>query len=351
MSDAVRLKAQLQREGLMDETPAGAAITPWYIRLLSGVAGWVSALLLLPLAAWLWFDALTDNLALMLFSGLACCFLGVLLQRLEGEFVRQAGTALAMTGLLAIGLQLIDQEAWVWAVLACLCLVLYITGKGEVHRFLCAAVAALCVVLSFTESLEGTGPLGLACLVLGLAAAVLWHLARPLGQWRAGPSLVPMALAFTLAASVAVWGVSGFSVIGHFIRTDMHVSGSEILALTGLAVLPVLVVPWAIWRSAGSHDPARIARLMALIVIALLPVWAAAPGIGLALCWLVLAFAHGRPLPGVVGLVALLTYLARFYYQLETPLLHKALWLGVAGGVMLLSWAVSRLGQENGNEA
>src|SRR5690606_37947099 len=120
--------------------------------------------------------------------------------------------------------------------------------------------------------------------------------------------------------------------------------------LAGIAVFPVIVVPWTLWQSAADSTTRPVVRpvLAGGILIVLFPLWLAGPGVGLALSGLMLAFAHGRAVLGVTGLVALLTYLARLYHQLETPLLHKAMWLGLAGmALILLSWALGRHGGED----
>ena len=84
---------------------------------------------------------------------------------------------------------------------------------------------------------------------------------------------------------------------------------------------------------------------LALLILALF--WLPSPGVGFALAWLLLGFGLGLRSLTVFGVGSLLVYLGVYYYQLEVPLLQKAVWLG--GGALLLFflrvmvWLVPRL--------
>jgi uncharacterized membrane-anchored protein len=69
--------------------------------------------------------------------------------------------------------------------------------------------------------------------------------------------------------------------------------------------------------------------------------------VGFALAWLLLGFGLNQPRLVIFGVLSLLAYLGVYYYQLDVPLLQKALWLGGAAVLLFLLrglvWLVPRL--------
>ncbi|CUJ96987.1 Uncharacterized membrane-anchored protein [Achromobacter sp. 2789STDY5608615] len=109
-----------------------------------------------------------------------------------------------------------------------------------------------------------------------------------------------------------------------------------------LPAASALAVLWPRRRvlTAGVLWGVPIALLLALF-------WLPSPGVGFALAWLLLGFGLNQPRVALFGVFSLLIYLGVYYYQLDVPLLEKALWLG-GGAVLLfvlrgLVWLVPRL--------
>lgn len=338
MMDAQALEARLRAEQLWRHAPSDVDEGPWYVRVLVGGAAWLGACLLLPLIGLVWLEALRDVPAAMIVSGLAACLAGVALQRLRGEFVRQAGSAVALAGVIVVAVELESYGFAGWLATAALALMLYLAGRGYTHRFLCAGVMAVALVFALTEPWERGPSQTIACASLALAAAVLWWLARPLGL-RRGPQLAPMALAYTCVVSILVWWVPGASLLADGGAAELGGTGWFWLGV--LAGLPVAVTAALASQVDAAHRAAHSLVPGGMLLLA--PAWLAAPGVGLAACWLALGHAHGRPVLAGVGVAAMLTYLARFYYVMETTLLHKAFWLGAAGTVLLaLAWLLTQ---------
>src|SRR5690606_13076224 len=84
----------------------------------------------------------------------------------------------------------------------------------------------------------------------------------------------------------------------------------------------------------------RVGAPVALAVASL--GWMGAPGIAMALVWLILGYALGRRTLLVFGVLALLAYLSRFYYLMDSTLLQKSWVLCLTGSWLLLSWCVLR---------
>jgi len=71
-------------------------------------------------------------------------------------------------------------------------------------------------------------------------------------------------------------------------------------------------------------------------LVALAAFWLPSPGIAFALTWLLLGFGLRDVRLAVVGAISLLVYLVTYYYQLQVPLLDKALWLGGAAALLFV---------------
>src|SRR5690606_10833586 len=65
--------------------------------------------------------------------------------------------------------------------------------------------------------------------------------------------------------------------------------------------------------------------------------WMGAPGVSMALLWLVLARSFGSRSLLAFAVLSLLAYLSRFYYMLDSTLLQKSLVLALTGGWLVLA--------------
>lgn len=162
-------------------------------------------------------------------------------------------------------------------------------------------------------------------LVLSLAALAAW-------RWVAGApgrsGHVPLAWALAGLALTAGWWAPAL----HWGGAMAGGQGAWVGGVAAvLAVLPLYGLATML-RGAGWRLGLGAAGLLLVASAG----WLGAPGVAVALTWLLMGRVLHRPaLLGLSG-VALLTYLAQFYYQLETPLLHKAWVLGATGAWLLL---------------
>lgn len=159
-------------------------------------------------------------------------------------------------------------------------------------------------------------------LVLSLAALAVW-------RWLAGDARrsahAPLAWALAGLALVAGWWAPAMD-------WQAALGGSPwVWCLAILLAASPLYPMIGMLRGAGWPLGLSAAGLLLVASIG----WLGAPGVAVALTWLLMGRVLQRPaLLGLSG-VALLTYLAQFYYQLETPLLHKAGVLGATGAWLL----------------
>lgn len=118
-----------------------------------------------------------------------------------------------------------------------------------------------------------------------------------------------------------------------------HGSGASIATLILIALIGAVL--WRAQREQGSIEPRT--HIIGVIAIACVLAARHVPGVSLALLWLLLA--HLRKSPGLqtIALVQLAGFLTFFYYQLDTTLLLKSLWVLSTAMVLLLGAWLGRV--------
>lgn len=333
--ESAAMRDRLEAEGWWRQPSAPASHSVWYIRVLLGFSAWLAALLLLPMAGMLLADALGDSAAAILAAALVCCGLAIpLLRSTRGDFLPQLGGALSLAGLVLVVIEGAFSDGPGWLVIGAMAAIMYAVGPVLIHRFLTASVLALALVMGTNDlfDLVDWSVNGVEIALMAWLAALRWG-AQLRWHDRRLQALDPLAWVFALAAVVATWEMPAVP-IGGWGRSMVETEGfaAALLPTVSCALLPVAA--WA-WASLGTGANDRVSGMprmgMALVLLALMPAWLAAPGISLGLAWLILGFALGRPALLGLGAVAMLVYLGGYYYQLDTTLLQKSLWLAVAG--------------------
>ncbi|NYT61531.1 GDYXXLXY domain-containing protein [Alcaligenaceae bacterium] len=274
---------------------------------------------------------------------------GLLLFRLgRGDILRELGTTLMAAGVFMVsaGLLLTSpgqpdiRVVGLWAMATAL----YVLAASPVLRFVCAFLAiatglmltwsgpgeyAIFELFDLGDSAEMWQVYLRLCL-LAAAAILVWVG----GSRRAEPAFwAPLGWALVCGAQAMAWLAPVPALYG------WSSTQSALLVLwLACAVLPVLLLGALLWSQRALSKMVRLGATLALAVACV--GWMGAPGIALALAWLILGYALGRRTLLVFGVVALLAYLARFYYQLDSTLLQKSLVLGLTGAWLLLSWLV-----------
>ncbi|AHV94186.1 hypothetical protein D554_0963 [Bordetella holmesii 30539] len=117
------------------------------------------------------------------------------------------------------------------------------------------------------------------------------------------------------------------------------------------ALLPAIVALWLLWpRRHVLTLSLVLITPVALLLLALF--WLPSPGIAFALTWILLGFGLNKPRLTGFGVLSLLAYLMLYYYQMEVPLLQKAVWLTGAAVLLfllrILVWLVPRFMRTDG---
>ncbi|WP_427938043.1 GDYXXLXY domain-containing protein [Achromobacter marplatensis] len=335
---------------------------PWYVQCLLGLSAWLATLLLLVFVG---FSGIVTSEEGALVAGLILCGAGVAVLRSDaGPFWRQCGTAMAFAGQLLIIYGLSDSTSFTSACVFVLLMAtaIYVLGPDVILRFLSGVLIAgagasliwrglspqlmrddlLEAWLDFDPALSSVVWLPIA--VIGAWATAVILTVGHRGGAKRDHALQPLAWAFLLSVQGMVWLAGGISVLHLPAMWQLNPQGA--LFVTAGALLPAAAAMAVLWPrrhvlTAGVTWGVPIALLI------LAGFWLPSPGVGFALAWLLLGFGLNQLRLVVFGVISLLAYLGVYYYQLDVPLLQKALWLG--GGALLLFvlrglvWLVPRL--------
>lgn len=334
---------------LAPEDARGAAETPWYVHGLLGLSAWLATWLLLLFVAASGIVASKEG---ALVAGLGLCIVAVAVLRTDsGPFWRQCATAMGFAGQILVMVGLWDSASFASACFFILALgaVVYALTPDLLLRFLSGWMIALAgaglIWRGLTPGMGDKQLLGLLLEFDALRAAFVWLPVAVVGAWGAAVAfslghrwsrirpqqLDPLGWALALAVQSMVWLAGGVTAMQLRALWALHPS-TAVLTVAG-ALLPVAVALSVLWPRRRQLTAGMLWGVpLALLVLALF--WLPSPGVAFALAWLLLGFGLHKPRLTMLGVISLLAYLMIYYYQLQIPLLDKALWL--AGGALLL---------------
>jgi|26BtaG_2_1085354.scaffolds.fasta_scaffold12194_2 hypothetical protein len=345
---------ELQKIGLIPQTlSADSSIadnhddTPWYLQIFLGVSGLLSGLLLIGFFVLLLSSALRDSSTQFIVGTLliATGFALLLTSRRRGNtFLTSLAFASSIAGQGFFVAALLDLELAVPAIVATILLMqagLALLMPNFLHRLLNSFVALGCLVylLSYYHAPEVTaGLLALITAALGLHRyAMLSGVSR---KWR--PLITELSRAVTYASAFMLLIISVYVIAAEYspdiIDYDTSFSYHYPLA-QGLLVLASLYAAYLILARYRIKltSPAGLIATFAIIVLGIISVYVS--GILAASLVIVIAMANSQRVLLVLGIIALVSYIFWYYYQLDTSLLLKsASMLAVAIGLLLLRW-------------
>jgi hypothetical protein len=338
-----RLRAGAMVEGEMPEPELAAS--PWYVRAMLGIAGWIGALFMIAFVGAAFFFIMS-NAAFAAIAGAACCAGAYALFRaFEGnDFAEQFGLAVSLVGqiLLAVGFaQFLDMEGPLfYLAVAAVQSGLALAVPNFLHRVLTSGGAAVALALAINQlSLNGlAAPLLCAGLVVIWLEPRLWAVQGRL--WR--PVGYGLVLALLLVETFRLFGAEDLFGLAREKTGWLALHGP----LLGRALTAALLVWTAVLscRRQGFPPGSRtaLAAAGAAILFGLLSL--KAPGLASATLILLLGFAAGNRILGALGILSLLGFVAHFYYSLQASLLEKSAILAVTGLCLLAAhFALARL--------
>lgn len=315
---------------------ADSVATPWFVRVMLGVAGWIGALFLLAFFGFA-FELLRDSAPAQLVVGAVVCAIAAFMFRAQprNEFLAQFAFAISLAGqgLVLVGFTsaIKSNPAAVAVSMALVQTALFFLVANFLHRIWCAWTAALAVAFALAS---WHLPLYAAPLLTALFAGV-WLSGGPQraqvgARWRAGGYGLALALVQTilfLDAGVLRW---------LFFRGGQDVYGYAWIAGVLMAVVWFVSILLLLRReqAVSSHNGARLA-LLGIVIVALVTL--KAPGFAPLIAMILLGFANGARVLIGLGALALLGYGMHYYYALNITLLEKSMWLAATGIALLLA--------------
>ncbi len=318
-----------------DMPEAGEAHSPWSVRVMLGIAGWIAAGFLLGFVG-VGFEFVIKSEVASISVGLTVITVAYVVFRLapRNDFtamfalaVSFAGQALMIFGVFGLFERHIT-GAMPWAVVAAIEAVLAVAMPNFIHR----TVSALAAGLTFAYACEVSGAPAVPAGVGAAAVAWVWLNEARLGRLRA--IVTPIGYGLTLA----------FMDLGHSMTMMLGVrvapGGSPWIgaALVGAALL--LSVGVLLQRTGwGLGESRTVWALLAAAVIGAASF--KAPGIAGGLMIALLGFANGNRVLLGLGIAALLFSVSSYYYRLDATLLVKSGVLAATGVVLLAArWLV-----------
>jgi len=320
---------------------AAEAHTPWYVRVMLGIAGWLAAAFLLGFIG--------AGLAFVMESKTASIAVGFMViaasyavfrmaprndfSSMFGLAVSFSGQALVMFGIVGLFERHVTGAA-PWVMIAVIEAALAVAMPNYIHRVVSAAAAAL----AFVYAGEVSGAHAVAAGVLAAAVAFAWLQETRFGGLVAVAS--PIGFGLTLAM-VQVEGMASFHHSVAMLSQEKAYLGASPWIGEAVVAITLLASVWVLARRAG-WGPSEFRTLLGLAAAAVIgAVSFKAPGIAGGLMIVLLGFANGNRVLAGLGIASLLVYVSGYYYLLDATLLVKSGVL-LATGVVLLGvrWLV-----------
>jgi len=330
-----RLQQQSLAEG--DLPPVDADASPWYVRVMLGVAGWIGALFLLGFVGVGFSFVMKSTAPALIVGALGCVAAYAIFHAArDNDFAMQFGLAVSLAAQAIFIFGLFNGFRHGTFTLYVLIVVfeatLALLVPNFIHRVLTSAAAAF----ALSYALSSLGLYGVSSGVVACGLAMIWmDQRRWLGSgnlWR--PIGYGLVLALIQIESSSLFGLSMM----------LWSTARGIGWWVGTAMVTVVLV-WAVMRMldqqgiAVSSKAGVVAMAAAVLVGAVSLV---APGLATAMLILLLGFTTGNRILMGLGLFALLGFLSHYYYQLQTTLLVKSMVLAASGGVLLIARQVLR---------
>jgi len=327
---------RLQRAGLVAGDLPLSTASPWFVRVMLGIAGWIGALFILGFVG-AGFAMVMRNAGAAAVAAIICCggAYAIFKAAPKGDFSSQFGLATGLAGQALFGAAIFQhfrpEGSLSYFLFFCVEAVVTLLMPNFVHRIFTtlAAVGALSV------GLAQAGVHGLALPLTAAGCALVWRgelrLAARADLWQ--PVGYGLALGVLQTATSSLMGGEMIFLFHRNGQGWLQRHGSEVgAALVATLFLVVIVdILRQLEIDTSSSEGIAILCCAALVMGVSFP----AHGFSAALLILILGFAGGNRVLFGLGLLALASFLSYYYYQMKETLLFKSLILGVTGSLLL----------------
>lgn len=331
-----------QAELVTGEKPQGLTpSTPWYIKTLLAIAGWLASLFILSFLG-LMFNQLLESVVADIILGSGMIFLAYhLLLKQHSDFVEHLGLAMSLAGQALFIFAVIQWQSTTyltsWLAALCLNIGLVILMPHFVHRVISAFFVCICLAGVMTE----LGLYSLAIPVVMLSCAWCWLHEFVSVRWHGHITAMGYGsiLALLVIQTTQIFD-SGMTLLmdEHLLEQYIRFSWTSVIAAAVILYVTVMLIKQ---HQSLTHSSSIYILLLALIFAA---VAFNIAGLYIAVMIMVLGFASGHRLLIGSGIVFLLFCISHYYYVLNTTLLMKSISLLVLGIVLIgLYWCLPKL--------
>jgi len=340
------LWGRLRSAGLVaGEVPEHSG-SPWFVRVMLGIAGWIGAFFLIGFIGAA-FARVLDSAGTAAVVATICSGAAYAVFRLaaKNDFAGQFGLATGFAGQILFGVAIYQHFRF----------------ETSLAHFLFAGVETiLTLVMPNFIHRAGTTVVATITLSLGCAQAGVHGLALPMAA--SGCALV-WRNELRLAARAELWRPVGYGLaLGTLQTAATPLLHGDLLFFfqrgggggwlqrygttvgTALVAVVFLVVAVQILRELEIASASREGLAMLGCAALVMGVTFPAHGLAAALLILILGFAGGNRVLFGLGVLAVASFLGYYYYQMRETLLYKALVLAASGAVLLgARWGLRRL--------
>ncbi|MCM2266070.1 MAG: DUF4401 domain-containing protein [Desulfuromonadales bacterium] len=336
---------RLLAAGLVAGDVPTRAASPWFIRVMLGIAGWIGALFILGFIG-AGFAMVMRSAGAAAVAALICCGGAYVIFRLasKGDFASQFGLATGLAGQVLFGVAIFQQfdsrESLAYFLFFCVEAVLTWLMPNFLHRIFTTVAAVVALSLGFAQA----GLHGLALPLIVAGCALVWRgelrLAARADLWR--PVGYGLALGVLQTAATPMLGGEVLFLFRRGGAGWLQKYGPEVGTL--LVAVVFLAVTVQILRELEIDTSSREGLAILCCAVLVMGVSFPAHGLAAALLILILGFAGGNRVLFGLGLLAVASFLSHYYYQMRETLLFKSLILGATGAFLLgARWGMGRL--------
>jgi uncharacterized membrane protein len=340
--DAASLWKRLAQAGLVEgEPPADAdAESPWFVRTMLGIAGWIGAVFLLGFVGTAFTLIMKSAGASAVLGALTCAGATVLYRvKPKGDFINQFAFAVSLAGqaLVCFGLgQMMTSEISAVAILVALVeVILFLLIPNFLHRVWTALAGAS----AFTIALNMSGFYFYTQAIVFAAFSWVWVNEFNFPERSAQMRALGYGLVLLVISNLAAGSSAEMLSTEWMFRDRSSPIGGVFAWWIGSALVGAIAI-WVIWKllerqGVGLSSPSGRAGLAGAILVALVSL--KAPGIGVTVTILLLGFANGNRVLAGLGILSLVGYWSYYYYSLQATLLQKSALLFCTGIVLIVA--------------
>lgn len=331
----------MQTVGLVHgDLPQGSS-TPWFIRLMLGIVGWIGSFFLLGFIG-AGFEIVMRSSFAATIVAIACCGGAYAIFKLasKGDFASQFALATGIVGQILFGVAIFKEfnagESSIGYLLFFIIeAALTIIMPNFMHRIFTTLGAVGALSIGFTQA----GMHGLALPLVAVACAVVWcgefRLSARLDLWQPVGYGLAIGLLQTAVTSIMggmpeLFGRNGEGWLKH----HGNQVGTALVAVIFLAV--ILKILHDLDISESSTEGITILACATIVMAVSFPTH----GLTAAALILILGFAGGNRVLFGLGILAMASFLSHYYYQMKETLLFKSMVLGGLGSLLLLARVV-----------